>query len=143
MLTASNNFRHLQTAIFQNNSVHFIDDSGVMSLLGRLVQGSTSKLAQPRLNSVAHFFTVVNKGPASPNTFFISLKISVGVKPFLTKHLMFSFLHFQRCCKITLLMQLFLRNNDLTRLHALQLFVGRTWRHGVVKNRNAAHSFMW
>jgi hypothetical protein len=40
--------------------------SGVVALFGRPSHGSSSRLVQPRLNSIAHFLIVENEGEEFP-----------------------------------------------------------------------------
>ena len=49
------NIKHLQTVIFQNNIIHFIDAFWSSGTFQMTIMVSTSKLAQPHLNSAGHF----------------------------------------------------------------------------------------
>lgn len=60
-------------------SCMFFSIPSVDGVFGRPLRGSPSKLVRSRLNSAIHFFSAICNGVLSSNTFFISLKISIGV----------------------------------------------------------------
>src|SRR5436190_18601991 len=62
--------------------------SSVVAVFGRPEHSLSPKLLQPRLNSAAQNFTVVNDGAESPYTESNSSLICVGVLPFKNKYLM-------------------------------------------------------